>query len=327
MVPVRWPTVLAVGSAVLASATSLFAQPAYTVIANLGEIGGDAPLGGVIRGADGALYGTTSEGGTENCGLVYRIDGAGTLTRLHEFSRPEGCKPVGELALGPDGGLYGVASEGGISAGLSAGYGTIYKVDADGAFTVLHRFLPATPGDPEPWLVPSTPYAGLMLAPDGFFYGTTASSDIYRISPEGAFSLVRQFEPPGGEPDNLMAALVLGSDGWSTARRRGSICWCLGMAGRSSGSRRWRRRSVAPLLRVEHTRRHALQPGGRLPPRRTRRRTGRRILRGQQRTRAKHRRQGHDPATSARWRGGGSLRVLGGCQPGVRRRRQPAGAA
>ena len=54
----------------------------------------------------------------------------------------------------------------------------------------------------------------MTLAPDGFFYGTTASSDIYRISPEGAFSLVRQFEPPGGEPDNLMAALVLGSDGW-----------------------------------------------------------------------------------------------------------------
>ena len=156
MVPVRWPTALAVGIAVVVGATSLSAQPAYTVIADLGSIGGRAPLGGVIRGADGALYGTTSEGGAENCGLIYRIDPAGTLSRVHEFSLPDGCKPVGELALGPDGGLYGVASEGGISAGLSAGYGTIYKVDADGAFTVLHRFLPATPGDPEPWLVPSS---------------------------------------------------------------------------------------------------------------------------------------------------------------------------
>ena len=96
----------------------------------------------MIRGADGALYGTTSEGGAENCGLVYRIDPTGTLSRVHEFSLPDGCKPVGELALGPDGGLYGVASDDVISGGLPVGYGTIYKVDADGAFTVLHRFGP-----------------------------------------------------------------------------------------------------------------------------------------------------------------------------------------
>ena len=168
----------------------------------------------MIRGADGALYGTTSEGGAENCGLVYRIDPTGTLSRVHEFSLPDGCKPVGELALGPDGGLYGVASDDVISGGLPVGYGTIYKVDADGAFTVLHRFVPATPGDPEPWLVPSTPYAGLMLAPDGFFYGTARSAEIYRISPDGAFAVIRGFLPPAFAPTFLQAALTMGSDGY-----------------------------------------------------------------------------------------------------------------
>ena len=211
---VRWPTALAAGIAVLVGATSLAAQPTYTVIANLGSIGGDAPLGGVIRGADGALYGTTSEGGAANCGLVYRIDQAGTLSRVHEFSLPDGCKPVGELALGPDGGLYGVTSDDVNSGGLPVGYGTIYKVDADGTFTVLHRFGPPAPSDPEPWLVPSTPYAGLMLAPDGFFYGTARSADIYRISPDGAFAVIHRFPTRDFAPNHLQAALTMGSDGY-----------------------------------------------------------------------------------------------------------------
>lgn len=141
MVHARWPKELAVCIAVLACAHDLSAQVAYTVVADLGTVGGAAPLGGVVRGADGALYGTTSEGGAENCGIVYRIDQTGTLSRIHEFSRPDGCGPVGELALGPDGGLYGVAFRGGIvSEQVTLGAGTIYKIASDGTFTVLHRF-------------------------------------------------------------------------------------------------------------------------------------------------------------------------------------------
>jgi uncharacterized repeat protein (TIGR03803 family) len=207
MDPVRWPTALAVGIAVVAGATSLSAQPTYTVIADLGSIAGRTPLGGVIRGADGALYGTTFEGGAENCGLVYRIDPAGTLSSVHEFGQSSGgCGPVGELALGPDGSLYGVAYK----------TSTIYKIAADGTFTVLYQFpppLPPDPSQPEPFLVPFGPFSGPTLAPDGFFYGTTVSSDVYRISPEGAFSLVHQFQPDL-QPNGLVASLTVGADGY-----------------------------------------------------------------------------------------------------------------
>jgi len=209
----RWPLIAAC-IAVLACAHDLSAQVSYAVVADLSTIGGAAPLGGVIRGADGALYGTTSEGGAENCGIVYRIDPAGALSRIHEFSRPDGCQPVGELALGPDGSLYGVASRGGLSNQfVPSGAGTIYKIAANGAFTVLHQFVFPLDLPPEPWLVPYEPYAGLTLAPDGHFYGTLRSGDVFRISLDGAFALVHQFSAEA-EPQDLEAALIVAADGY-----------------------------------------------------------------------------------------------------------------
>ena len=128
--------------ALLAGASDLNAQVTFEVVADLGSIGGAAPLGGVIRGADGALYGVTSEGGgADNCGVVYRLDPTGALTSIHEFSRAEGCQPVGELALGPDGSLYGVTYVGGSVDPRLHALGTIYRIEPGGAFTVLQRFV------------------------------------------------------------------------------------------------------------------------------------------------------------------------------------------
>lgn len=197
--------------AVLAFAPDLFAQVVYTVVADLGRVGGSAPLGGVIRGADGALYGTTAEGGAGNCGIVYRLDTTGQLSLVHEFSEPDGCRPVGELALGTDGSLYGVTFLGGDADPQRAG-GTIYKIASDGTYTVLYRFAAPFDDDPEPWLVPYIPYAGLTLAPDGFFYGTLRSNDVFRISPDGAFGLLHQFFNES-EPQELSASLTLAADG------------------------------------------------------------------------------------------------------------------
>lgn len=204
-----WLLVMCV--AVLASPPDLFAQVTYDIVADLTTVGGAAPLGGVTRGADGALYGTTSLGGAENCGIVYRLDAAGRLSLIHEFSEPDGCRPMGELALGPDGSLYGVASQGGYANELlPAGSGTIYRIASDGTFTVLYRLPPPAVGDT--YLAPFWPRAGLTLGPDDFFYGTLFSSDVFRISPDGAFALVRQFSAP--DPQELEAAVVFGPDGY-----------------------------------------------------------------------------------------------------------------
>jgi uncharacterized repeat protein (TIGR03803 family) len=197
--------------AMLAFPRVVSAQVSYGVVADLGTIGGTAPLGGVIRGADAALYGTTSEGGTANCGIVYRLDAAGALSRIHTFNTPDGCHPVGELTLAPDGSLYGVTHKGAHADPQRDG-GTIYKIAADGTFTVVYRFVLPVEEPPEPWLIPFGPFSALTLGPDGQFYGTTLSSDVYRISLDGVFALVHQFSAEF-EPQEMSAALIVGPDG------------------------------------------------------------------------------------------------------------------
>ena len=51
-----------------------------------GGADGGAPLAGVIRDADGNLYGTTSSGGAADWGVVYKLDTAGQETVLYSFT-------------------------------------------------------------------------------------------------------------------------------------------------------------------------------------------------------------------------------------------------
>jgi len=215
----RWAPI-AVCLAALAGASDLEAQVAYDVVADFGSIGGRAPLGGVIRGADGALYGVTSEGGSDNCGLVYRLAASGALAPIHVFSRPDGCHPVGELALGADGSLYGITSQGGDPLVPPPG-GTVFRIARDGTFTVLYRFDTMLSGPLPPDLVIG-PYSALALAPDGNLYGTTISGDVFKILPSGQFALVRQFTV-SGEPNNIRASLVVGKDGFLYGTSRGAV--------------------------------------------------------------------------------------------------------
>ncbi len=93
----------------------------------LREIPGTAtpPIGGVIRGPDGSLYGVTGDGqgisaGPFDHGTVYRLAPDGQFDVLHDFykSNQEG-RPVG-LGLMLDGNLYGTTA--------TSGGGTVYRV-------------------------------------------------------------------------------------------------------------------------------------------------------------------------------------------------------
>ena len=50
-----------------------------------GSEGAD-PYAGVIRAADGNLYGTTVSGGAFDSGTIFKLDTSGTLTTLHSFA-------------------------------------------------------------------------------------------------------------------------------------------------------------------------------------------------------------------------------------------------
>jgi uncharacterized repeat protein (TIGR03803 family) len=183
------------------------AQATLQVVADLSTIGGAGGthsfLGGLVRGADGALYGTVHQDHLAvGCGFIYRLAPDHTLSVLHDLTYVEGCFPIGDLTVGPDGQLWGTAATGG-----DEGVGTVFKVALDGAFTRVRSFSVSE-------VAGVGPRAGLLLGPDGNFYGTTGgelgshpgAGAVFRISPTGSFQQLAT------EVDSR-AALVVGPDG------------------------------------------------------------------------------------------------------------------
>jgi uncharacterized repeat protein (TIGR03803 family) len=124
---------------------------------------GGVPFAGLVQGSDGDFYGTTVVGGAHFKGTVFKINAAGSLTMLHSFSGSpnEGANPVDGLVQGNDGNFYGTTALGGTNF-----RGTIFNIDPTGSLTTLHSFS----GSPNEGALP---FAGLIQASDGNFYGTT----------------------------------------------------------------------------------------------------------------------------------------------------------
>ena len=126
--------------------------------------------GGLVMDKSGSLYGTTSEGGSHNDGVIYRLtpttteDSAWGYSILHDFSGPDGANPDSALILGATGDLYGTTTEGGNSSS-----GTIFRLtppaNSGGSWTltVLHAFNGLDGSDPQ----------GPLLLLHGALYGTT----------------------------------------------------------------------------------------------------------------------------------------------------------
>src|SRR5215510_13968311 len=81
------------------------------------------PTGGILMDKSGNIFGTTLFGGNGNCplfdldlgcGTVFRLDPAGKLDVLYEFTGgSDGSRPFGPLVQDAAGNLYGVAQSGG----------------------------------------------------------------------------------------------------------------------------------------------------------------------------------------------------------------------
>ena len=135
----------------------------FTVVHQFNDTDGAYPFGGLILGADGNFYGQTDLGGASQYGAygtVYKMTPSGKVTRLHSFEQTDGDNPVSNLVQGTDGNFYGTASYG----GKYPNFGTVFKITPSGKFTTLQNF-DSTDG--------SYPYAGLIQATNGKFYGAT----------------------------------------------------------------------------------------------------------------------------------------------------------
>jgi uncharacterized repeat protein (TIGR03803 family) len=161
---------------------------------------GSMPWAGLVQGANGDLYGTTIDGGSNQNGTMFEITPAGEFTKLHSFGRyKDGAEPFGTLAQGKDGNFYGTTSQGGAHGG-----GSIFKVTPEGTVTNLYGFC----ADIADFCVDGNgPQGGLVQGANGNFYGTTYAGGvhdagaIFEITPGGKLTTLHSFAGMGDDRD------------------------------------------------------------------------------------------------------------------------------
>jgi uncharacterized repeat protein (TIGR03803 family) len=189
----------------------------YSFCAKAGCADGSAPSAGLVQGADGDFYGTTTAGGLNDDGTIFKITSAGTLTRLHSFCSLPDCADgyfaAAALVQAGSGDFYGTTEYGGAHT-----YGTVFRITTTGALTTLYSFCAqafprCTDG--------AIPHGALIEGVDGDFYGTTTAGGaanygtVFRINASGALTTLYSFCAAtnctdGAQPTD---ALVQGRDG------------------------------------------------------------------------------------------------------------------
>ncbi len=176
---------------------------------------GRVPASVLVQGSDGNFYGATYLGGANDRGTLFKITPTGTLTTLYSFCSQSGCTDgsypqYAALAEAPDGVFYGTTPEGG-----AYGEGLVFKITSAGKFATVYSFC-SQQGCPDG----ASPYASLIQAPAGIFYGTTSGGSkvwgsIFKLAPSGTLSTLYTFCSQGSCPDgaNPWSPLVQHTNG------------------------------------------------------------------------------------------------------------------
>ena len=127
-----------------------------------GGADGKNPYGPLIRDAEGNIYGTTRSGGAAGFGCVFKLDPSGHYTVLYSFQGgADGRYPTSGVIRDQAGNLFGTT----VNGGARTSSGVVFKLDAAGNETVLHRFREGGDG--------RFPSSGVILDAEGNLYGTT----------------------------------------------------------------------------------------------------------------------------------------------------------
>lgn len=150
---------------------------------------------GVVRDAQGNLYGTTHRGGdgSPSAGTVFKIDTAGDETVLHDFgvkNEGGGLYPRSNLVFDSQGNLYGTTAYEVGGSPIDPG-GTIFRIDETGNYALLYTFSSV-----------GYPLAGVVLDAQGNLYGTTYGAGgghgtVYKLDTNGNLTVLYSFTGKG----------------------------------------------------------------------------------------------------------------------------------
>jgi uncharacterized repeat protein (TIGR03803 family) len=179
---------------------------------------GAYPDGALVQATNGALYGTTSGGGTSNDGTVFEITPSGAFTTLHSFDGTDGQAPTTGLVQATNGDFYGTTGSGGPACAPPYLFycGSVFRITTSGVLATIYTF--CSQGDN---CADGSGPSGLIQATNGNLYGTTniggtssiaAQGTVFKISPSGTLTTLHSFCycTGGANPD---AGLVQGTDG------------------------------------------------------------------------------------------------------------------
>jgi uncharacterized repeat protein (TIGR03803 family) len=192
-----------------------------SVLLSFNNVNGLLPASGVILDVAGNLYGT-ADGGPGGAGVLFRLDKNGNATNFHVFQGgfdSEAGVPAGGVITDEAGNFYGATLAGGL--GPFPGFGTVYRVDPTGNFTVLYKFH----GNPDG----AGPQGPLVRDADGNLYGaaveggTKNKGTVFKIDRNGNLTVLHNFRggrdgsgPQGGllmdNAGNLYGSAIKGGD-------------------------------------------------------------------------------------------------------------------
>lgn len=187
-----------------------------------GGTDGKFPNAGLVLDSAGNLFGTAQMGGKPPAGFgtIFKLDASGQLTVLHMFDGPsgDGVNPTARMIQDSDGNLYGTTNMGG-----AVGFGTIFKLDSAGNYSILYSFTGGFDG--------GNLTGSLVRDSDGNLYGETTdfyvccnySGRVFKFDTNGVLTVIYQFAgttdgkmPIGGlirdAAGNLYGATQYGGD-------------------------------------------------------------------------------------------------------------------